>query len=120
MKSVVNKIRAFSTHTSFRYEGKTVIVTGGSRGIGAGIVTAFVRNGANVVYNGLDIHREAGEKLQHELNSLKIGTASFVSCDVTDSSSVDKLVSNVVQKYGRLDCLGKSIIRKIFQKIHLS
>jgi 3-oxoacyl-[acyl-carrier protein] reductase len=85
-----------------------VIVTGGSRGIGAGIVSAFVKNGANVVYNGLDIHREAGEKLQRELNSLGLGSASFVSCDVSDSTSVDKLISNVVNKYGRLDCLGKS------------
>ena len=58
--------RMFSVHTEAirnRYTDKVVIVTGGSRGIGEGCVRTFSEAGANVVFCGLEAHRELGEQL---------------------------------------------------------
>ena len=69
----------------------TVLVTGGARGVGLGIVRGFLDAGAEVVTCG----RHAPE---HDL-----GKAEFVRADVRDVSQVDELVSTVVSRHGSLD-----------------
>lgn len=91
--------------TTDRYEGKVVVVTGGSRGIGAGIVRAFHQAGGIVVYAGLLQHSALGQQLQSELNSSRSDSALFVECDITDSKSMDSLINSTVSKYGR--CVAK-------------
>ncbi|KAH0504752.1 17-beta-hydroxysteroid dehydrogenase 14 [Microtus ochrogaster] len=64
-----------------RYSGKVVVVTGGARGIGAGIVRAFVDSGAQVVF--CDKDEAGGRALEQELS----GTV-FVRCDVTQEGDL--------------------------------
>uniref|UniRef100_A0A3B5MKJ4 Hydroxysteroid (17-beta) dehydrogenase 14 n=1 Tax=Xiphophorus couchianus TaxID=32473 RepID=A0A3B5MKJ4_9TELE len=59
-----------------RYQNKVVIVTGGSRGIGRGIVKAFVENGAKVVFCA--IGAAAGEALETEFSRMGPGSCKFV------------------------------------------
>jgi NAD(P)-dependent dehydrogenase (short-subunit alcohol dehydrogenase family) len=73
--------------------GRVVLVTGGSRGIGAGISAAFVAAGAAVVTCA-----------RSEVSSPAAGT-SHVVCDVRDPESVRALVTSVVETHGRLDVL---------------
>ncbi|XP_060030065.1 17-beta-hydroxysteroid dehydrogenase 14 isoform X4 [Erinaceus europaeus] len=64
-----------------RYAGKVALVTGGARGIGAGIVRAFVESGAQVVF--CDKNESGGRTLEQELP----GTI-FFCCDVTQEEDM--------------------------------
>jgi NAD(P)-dependent dehydrogenase (short-subunit alcohol dehydrogenase family) len=80
-----------------------VLVTGGSRGIGTGIATVFVGNGAQVVICGRD--RSAGEAAAATIDASGPGACQFVQCDVAESSENERLVSNALDILGGLDCL---------------
>ncbi|WP_301348975.1 SDR family oxidoreductase [Mycolicibacterium smegmatis] len=69
--------------------GKVVLVTGGVRGVGAGISAVFAGQGATVV----TCARRPVEGLPYE----------FHSCDVRDDESVAALITAIVEKHGRID-----------------
>jgi NAD(P)-dependent dehydrogenase (short-subunit alcohol dehydrogenase family) len=79
------------------------IVTGGSRGIGAGIARALSGVGAGVVICGRD--PASGEQTARDLSSRGPGWVRYVPCDVGDVSALEGFVDVVVDRYGRLDCL---------------
>ncbi|XP_029425142.1 17-beta-hydroxysteroid dehydrogenase 14 isoform X2 [Nannospalax galili] len=81
-----------------RCAGKVVVVTGGGRGIGAGIVRAFVDSGAQVVF--CDKDEAGGRALEQELS----GTA-FIACDMTQEGDLQTLISETLSRFGRLDCV---------------
>uniref|UniRef100_A0A3B3QHC0 Hydroxysteroid (17-beta) dehydrogenase 14 n=1 Tax=Paramormyrops kingsleyae TaxID=1676925 RepID=A0A3B3QHC0_9TELE len=71
---------------TLRYCDKVVIVTGGSQGIGKGIVRSFVENGAKVVFCA--IGSDAGRSLEAELNGQGPGECLFTACDVTKEEEI--------------------------------
>jgi len=83
--------------------GKKALVTGGSRGIGRGIVLALAREGASVAacYNR---ESEAVTSLAAELE--EFGNDSHVAqANVGDEADVQRLVSSVRDRFGRIDIL---------------
>jgi NAD(P)-dependent dehydrogenase (short-subunit alcohol dehydrogenase family) len=74
-------------------EGKTVVIAGGSGGLGQSVVPAFKKAGAKVIT--ADLHPEAG--------LVDDGTAMKV--DVTDEHDVRRLVEEVQRREGRIDVL---------------
>ncbi|KAG7233141.1 hypothetical protein INR49_007421, partial [Caranx melampygus] len=86
-----------------RYQDKVVIVTGGSKGIGRGIVRVFVENGAKVVFCARG--GAAGEALEAELNKAGPGSSKFVSCDVSKEEDIKRLIAVTVERHGHIDCL---------------
>ncbi len=84
-----------------KLEGKVAAVTGGSRGIGRGIVEAFLAEGASVVMNGRD--PEKGERALAELGAGE--RAAFIAGDVTEERTLMGLVDGAVERYGRIDVL---------------
>jgi len=83
--------------------GKTALVTGSSRGIGADTVRYFAQAGANVVINFRNKAPRA-EKLAAELRSMGV-EALVVGADLTDPESVQAMFSEVERTFGSLDVL---------------
>lgn len=79
------------------FTGRVALVTGGSRGIGRGIAEAFLAAGADVAV--------CGRKEPNELPNAAGKSAIFVGADVRDAEQVEKMVSEVVERLGRLDIL---------------
>lgn len=81
---------------------RTVLVTGGSRGIGLEIVRAFAREGDRVWFNDLRL-----EQVQETEAALKAEGFDAVgrACDVTDFAGVGELIKEIVESDGRLDVL---------------
>ncbi|KAI1884690.1 hypothetical protein AGOR_G00229010 [Albula goreensis] len=88
---------------TLRYLDKVVIVTGGSKGIGKGIVRVFVENGAKVVFCARGV--EAGRCLETELNRAGPGSCLFLPGDMTKEADIKKLISVTAERFGRIDCL---------------
>ena len=86
-------------------KNKVAIVTGGARGIGKAIVTAFCEEGAAVVLSDLD--QEGGERTAREL-SQKGCAVSFVRTDVGREEEVRSMVEQTLARHGRVDILGNS------------
>jgi NAD(P)-dependent dehydrogenase (short-subunit alcohol dehydrogenase family) len=76
---------------------KTVIVTGGSQGIGAGIVRSFLDRGYNVVANSRDI-----VQLDTFIESDHL---ALVGGDIGESAVASRIVETAVQKFGSIDAL---------------
>ena len=85
------------------YENRVVIVTGGSKGIGAGCVQAFVSAGADVLFCARN-NRE-GEQFAKQVSAAGPGSAKFVQRDVSNVGDIKNLIEDTVARYDRLDCL---------------
>jgi NAD(P)-dependent dehydrogenase (short-subunit alcohol dehydrogenase family) len=79
--------------------GKVAIITGGTSGIGAGIATQFIEEGAKVIIAGL--RREEGAARAQALGA----AARFIRTDVADEEAVKAMVEYAVAEFGSLDCL---------------
>jgi NAD(P)-dependent dehydrogenase (short-subunit alcohol dehydrogenase family) len=80
--------------------GKTALVTGASRGIGAAVARAFRSAGARVAIAARDV--EALERVAEELGRGD-GHALAIPTDVSDAGAVAEMVERVTQEFGRLD-----------------
>ncbi len=83
-------------------KGKTVIVTGGGSNIGRGIVLGFAGEGANIVNAEIDVAQ--GQKVIEEANRMG-GKAVLIRTDVTDWDSVQAMVKETLDRFGRIDVL---------------
>lgn len=81
-------------------DGKVVIVTGGSSGIGRATAIAFAREGAKVVIAARRVTE--GEDTVKQIVEAG-GEAIFVQTDVTQANEVQALVDRTLEQYGRLD-----------------
>jgi L-fucose dehydrogenase len=86
-----------------RFQKKAVIVTGGSKGIGAGCARVFCAEGGQVAI--LARGPDAGERLAAELNTEGPGRAIYLPCDVSQPEQLTAAIDRTVEEFGRLDCL---------------
>lgn len=86
-----------------RFQDKVVIVTGGSKGIGAGCARVFCAEGGRVAI--LARGAAAGEELAQALSSKGPGEAVFFPCDVSRLEELQATIEKVVGHFGRLDCI---------------
>lgn len=86
-----------------QFEGRSAIVTGGTRGIGKAIVLELARRGANVAFNYSKSADEA-EKLKAEVESLGV-KAYAAQCDVASTEAAAEFVKQVAAEFGTVDLL---------------
>lgn len=85
-------------------QGKTVLVTGGAKRVGAAICRALHRDGARLAIHCRSSVDEA-EALAAELNALRLGSARVVQGDLLDTANLPQLVEQTVGAFGGLDVL---------------
>ncbi|MGE5348339.1 MAG: SDR family NAD(P)-dependent oxidoreductase, partial [Actinomycetota bacterium] len=81
---------------------KTAVVTGGTRGIGAALVKAFLASGWNVVYSGTSL-----ETIEKSLEALRgqfpEDRYSAFTCEVSVETDLNRLWDSAVSTFGRVD-----------------
>ncbi|WP_026452052.1 3-oxoacyl-[acyl-carrier-protein] reductase [Aequorivita capsosiphonis] len=84
-------------------EGKTAIITGGSRGIGKGIVEVFAQHGANVAFT-YSSSAEAANALADEVSKTGVKAKAYQS-DAASYEESQKLAEDVLKEFGSIDIL---------------
>lgn len=87
------------THSIDSLNNKTVLITGGARGIGKGLAKACLEEGARVIITNLD--SDTARTTCAELSSL--GDIRAVRCDATDRGAVDALMDDIWSNEGPVD-----------------
>ena len=82
-------------------KGKSVFITGSTRGIGLAMAHKFASLGANIVLNG---RREIGEELISEFSDYGVQVIP-ISGDVSDSTDAKRMVEKAIEKLGSVDIL---------------
>ncbi|HEX8558577.1 MAG TPA: SDR family NAD(P)-dependent oxidoreductase [Pyrinomonadaceae bacterium] len=88
--------------SEYDFRGKTVLVTGGSRGLGLVLARRFAAEGANVAVCARD--PEELERARADL-AARGANAYAAPCDVTDRAQVGELIEGVTRHFGRVDVL---------------
>lgn len=100
-----------------RFAGKTIVVTGGARGIGKWTAMRAVKEGANVVI--MDWLDETGRHVADSLNALRKrgwGEVLFVYGNIQKDGDCERMVEQAVAKFGKIDyaCLNAGVMDGVF------
>lgn len=97
-------------------KGKKALVTGGDSGIGAAVVIAYAREGADVALAYLPDEQEDAESIATVARQAGVTVALF-PCDISDDSQAEQLIDDTVRVLGGLDVLVNNAgYQKFFEK----
>ena len=85
----------------FRLDGKVAFVTGGGRGIGKSVATAFAEAGADVAIVDLDL--ASAEQTAEEIQTATGMKTIAVKADVSNPDDVDQMMKTIINEFGHLD-----------------
>lgn len=87
----------------FKLDGRVALITGGCQGLGAVMAQALAEAGASVVVTSR--HLEKAQKKAAELAELTGQRTLGLAVEVTDAQSIEAMVQDVIQAFGRIDIL---------------
>ncbi|WP_039043446.1 3-oxoacyl-ACP reductase FabG [Sporosarcina sp. ZBG7A] len=85
-----------------RISGKTAVITGGAKGIGATAARIFCEQGAQVII--IDFDEQAGEAIAQQLHA-EGNDAAFFKADVANEQEVNSVAAAIIEQFGRVDIL---------------
>jgi NAD(P)-dependent dehydrogenase (short-subunit alcohol dehydrogenase family) len=88
-----------------RLEGKAIVVTGGSSGLGRAMALRFAAEGADVVVGDVREEPREGGRATVDLILEQGGRATFVEADASRAGDIELLVRTAVERVGRLDVM---------------
>ena len=83
--------------TNINFKNKTVVITGGSKGIGLEITKTFLKHQANVI---ILARNKPKRKIQSKGNA-----GYFIECDIRNTDSIDSAIKDIASKYKSIDVL---------------
>ena len=83
--------------TNINFKNKTVVITGGSKGIGLDITKTFLKHQANVIVLA---RNKPKRKIQSKGNA-----GYFIECDIRNTDSIDSAIKDIASKYKSIDVL---------------
>ncbi|MDB0042346.1 SDR family oxidoreductase [Gammaproteobacteria bacterium] len=83
--------------TNINFKNKTVVITGGSKGIGLEITKTFLKHQANVI---ILARNKPKRKIQSKGNA-----GYFIECDIRNTESIDTVIKDIASKYKSIDVL---------------
>ncbi len=86
------------------YNKKTVLITGGSRGIGAATAKEFASHGYNIIINYVENDFQA-QNIRQEILSKYDVKVTLVKADVSQEKDIEKMISTIKKEYETIDCL---------------
>ncbi|MBW7453142.1 SDR family NAD(P)-dependent oxidoreductase [Paenibacillus sepulcri] len=86
-----------------RLNGKVVVITGGTKGIGKGIALMCAKEGASVVVGGRN--EKDGAKVVQEIKDVDNAEALFVKGDISKEAACKQLIDETINRFGRIDGL---------------
>ena len=100
-----------------RLEGRVVVVTGASSGIGEAVARACAGHGATVLLVARTVEKLEATKARIEADG---GQAELYSCDLTDMDSIEETAGRILSDHGRVDVLVNNAGRSIRRSVALS
>ena len=85
-------------------QGKVVLITAGAKRVGAAICRKLHLRGASLMVHYRSSLEEA-QGLETELNQIRPGSVALVQADLLDISQIPRLISQTIQKFGKLDAV---------------
>src|SRR3954464_397715 len=85
--------------TKYRFAGRTVVITGGSRGLGLVLARRFAREGARLAL--IARHPDDLDRARDEVRRITEG--GVYPCDVRSQAEVDRTISTIAADFGRID-----------------
>ena len=83
--------------TNINFKNKTVVITGGSKGIGLELTKTFLKHQANVI---ILARNKPKRKIQSQGNA-----GYFIECDIRNTESIDSAIKDIASKYKSIDVL---------------
>ena len=83
--------------TNINFKNKTVVITGGSKGIGLELTKTFLKHQANVI---ILARNKPKRKIQSKGNA-----GYFIECDIRNTESIDTAIKDIASKYKSIDVL---------------
>lgn len=97
------------------FERKVILVTGGSKGIGAACTQVFAERGGTVVFTGRN--REEGKVLEQSM--LREGhQAMYITCDVSVDRDIQRVIDTAIEQFGELHVLVNNAATHISKLMH--
>ncbi len=88
---------------SKRVQGKVVVVTGGAGVIGKAFIESIARSGGVAIAADIDIN--AATQFAEQCKAGQLGIVDAAALDITNQESIQKLIDNVVNRYGKIDAV---------------